>query len=125
MNLHKVDVLIKTFLRDAFLLETVAAIEECLPEVRMVIVDDGDATKAKSYLYARLRLAGHSVIEMPWDSGFGSKSNEALVHYARPYVLIASDDFDFRPSSVREGILKLVEVLDDGYVDIASGRVAN
>ncbi len=124
-RLLRVDVLVKTFLRDNHLKEVVSTVEEKLPEVRLVIVDDGEPSTSKNALYLRLNNAGHTAIYVPFDSGFGAKSNTAIEHYARPYVLISSDDFDFSTQSVREGILKLVDVLDDGYVDIASGRVAN
>jgi hypothetical protein len=122
-QLHRVTILIKTFLRDAHLLETIDAIQARLPEVQMLIVDDGNEAYLKGNYYHRLRKQGHVVVEMPFDSGFGAKSNEAIRQCERPYLLIGSDDFDFRPASVREGIIKLVDTLDDGYVDIASGRV--
>jgi hypothetical protein len=91
----------------------------------MIIVDDGDPSASKFKLYKSLELRGHVCINLPFDSGFGAKSNVGATQCERPYLLIGSDDFDFRPASVREGILKLVDVLDDGYADIASGRVAN
>ena len=124
-RLHRVTVLIKTFLRDNFLFDTVAAIQASLPEVQMLIIDDGDMTEKKSQLYFNLEVEGHKVRLLPFDSGFGAKSNLAIDNCDRPYLLIGSDDFGFSPLSVREGILKLVDVLDDGYVDIASGRYNN
>jgi len=122
-GLSSVSILIKTFLRDNYLVEAVGGIEAMMPEVRMIIVDDGE-TKGKDAFYYRLRDRGHVVIQLPFDSGFGAKSNAAIeAAYDRPYLLIGSDDFDFFAGYVRPGIEKLVTVLDSGLVDIASGRV--
>jgi len=128
-DISKVSILIKTFLRDQHLEVAVSGILAIMPEVRMIVVDDGERTARKSAIYEQLSARGHAVIEMPFDSGFGAKSNAALptVHdysIERPYLLIGSDDFDFRPPSVRQGIERLVAVLDgDQEVAIASGRV--
>lgn len=123
-DLSKVSVMVKTFLRDQHLFEAIAGIRETMPDVRMIIVDDGDSSPRKSQMYSELRLRGHVAIEMPFDSGFGAKSNAAIEpSQERPYLLVGSDDFDFRPSFVRQGIERLVSVLDGAQVDIASGRV--
>jgi hypothetical protein len=56
-----------------------------------------------------------------FDSGFGYKSNIGVAACRRPYLLIGSDDFDFR--GARPGIEKMVRVLDNSDLDIVSGRV--
>lgn len=126
-DLSRVNVLIKTFMRDPHLFNTVQSIERTLPEVKMIIVDDGYHTAVKSALYHRLSLSGHRIIELPFDSGFGAKSNAAISFaQERPYLLIGSDDFDFAPEFVRKGIERLTDVLDaDVEHVIASGRVNN
>jgi len=125
MDLSSVSILIKTFLRDTYLFEAINGIRETMPEARMIIIDDGEPTHHKSIVYGQLVAAGHVVVEMPFDSGFGAKSNAAIsLAQERPYLLIGSDDFDFRPRSVRAGVEKLVTVLDGyPYAAIASGRV--
>src|SRR5208282_6927935 len=100
-RLQRVSVLIKTFLRDKHLMQTVHDIADTMPEVQMIIVDDGDIAPWKVLLYEDLRARGHEVITLPFDSGFGAKSNAGAAACKRPYLLIGSDDFDFRPASVR------------------------
>lgn len=124
--LSRVTVLIKTFLRDGYLTRCIAGVQKSLPDVKMVIVDDGEESREKLILASKLRALGHVYHWLPKDSGFGAKSNAAIPFYDRPYVLIGSDDFDFADPSVRRGIERLVAVLDnDPDVAIVSGRVAN
>lgn len=124
-DLSKVCVLVKTFLRDGYLFDCVRAIEATLPEVKIVIMDDGMTSYAKNKLYDDLRAKGHVCEYLPYDSGFGEKSNAAIKHYDREYVLIASDDFDFSDPYVRPGIERLVTVMDNVPLMVASGRVDN
>jgi hypothetical protein len=125
-DLSKISILIRTFLRDAHLFASVNGILKTMPEAKVIIADDGRASEMKSGFYARLRRAGHAVIEMSFDAGFGAKSNAAIRALDRPYLLIGSDDFDFSPRSVREGIEELVRMLDlMPEISIASGRVNN
>ncbi len=123
-DLSKIAISIKTFLRDAQLEYAMAGILYTMPEAQIIVADDGEPSARKYALYESLRKQGHLVIELPFDSGFGRKSNEITAACHREYILIASDDFDFRPLSVRQGIEKLVAVLDgDSALAIASGRV--
>ncbi len=97
-----------------------------LPEVKIIVVDDGEDSREKIRLYSKLRALGHVCIWLPKDSGFGAKANAALPYLDRPYLLIGSDDFDFEDPSVRLGIERMKLVLDhDAKVGIASGRVNN
>jgi hypothetical protein len=122
--LGRVCILIKTFHRDGFLMKVLASVQKNLPECKMVIVDDGLESRYKITVYAHLRARGHACVWMPYDSGFGAKSNTGVRHCDRKYVLIASDDFNFGAPDVREGIEKLVTVLDNRPdIAIASGRV--
>lgn len=124
--LTRVNILIKTFLRDGYLFRCVEGIRKRLPEARMVIVDDGFEARKKLSLYAKLRREGHRCVWLPFDSGFGEKANAALPYLDRGYVLIGSDDFNFDQDGVREGIEKMVAVLDhDSSIAVASGRVNN
>lgn len=127
VDLSDVCIQIKTFLRDGYLEHSLRYIERNLPGARMVVVDDGEQRSArKMEIYRRLKRLGHTVVTLPFDSGFGAKSNAAIRHYDRPYVLIASDDFDFSRPDVGEGIRRMLDVLrHDPAVAIASGRVRN
>lgn len=123
-SLSDVCILIKTFLRDEYLFRCLDGIRKTMPEVKLVIVDDGYECHQKIRLYAELRELGHACSWLPFDSGFGAKANEGIKYCDRPYVLIGSDDFDFSHPSVRSGIEKLVAVLKhDPSMHIASGRV--
>lgn len=130
-RLSNVTIVIKTFLRDGFLIKCVNGILRQMPEVKIVIVDDGSAdvspiSRDKLLLYEKLRSQGHIVHLMPYDSGFGAKSNAALAFCDRPYVLIGSDDFEFGEPGVREGIERMAVVLaNTPEMGIASGRVNN
>ena len=122
-SLSKVSIGIKTFLRDSHLFDAIAAIRSTMPEVEMVIADDGRSSTQKNDLYSEIQKEGHLVAYFEFDAGFGYKSNSIAQFFRREYLLIASDDFDFHPASVVRGIEKLVDVLDHSDVDIASGRV--
>lgn len=125
-GLYQVAIGIKTFLRDAQLFETIQAIQETMPEVMMIVADCGEMTEEKDGVYADLERQGHKTVVLPFDAGFGAMSNAIVNELIRPYLLIGSDDFDFRPRYVRHGIEQLVEVLDlNDSKSIASGRVNN
>lgn len=123
-SLSKVNILIKTFLRDQHMIQCVRGIDRNMPDAKMVIVDDGYETREKIIFYSALRAKGHAIRPLPFDSGFGAKANASLAWLDRPYVLIASDDFDFSDPTVRPGVEKLVQVLEgDPTVHVVSGRV--
>ena len=117
---------IRTFLRDQHLFECIDGIRTNLSDAQMIIIDDGRMTPYKNGLYTSLARCGHTIAHLPFDSGFGAKSNTMTYSLSRKYVLVGSDDFDFRPAAVREGIERLQEILDYfPEVSIASGRVGN
>lgn len=119
----EVDVLVKTFLRDGLLERCVASLREHLPGARIVVVDDGYDSRPKTRLYHELRRQGHAVQWMSFDSGFGAKSNEAKLHYERPFVLVFSDDFQMTPESAK-GVERMLSVLrHDPHIGSAGGRV--
>lgn len=106
-------------------MNTIQAIRDTMRECEIVIADDGEMTEEKEGIYSDLIKDGHQVIIMPYDSGFGTKSNKIINSFTRDHLLVSSDDFDHRPLSVRTGIERLLEVLENTDVDIASGRVNN
>jgi hypothetical protein len=123
-DLSKVSIGIKTLLRDEMLADAVSAACHSMPQAEIVIADDGRPSPGKNEMYEALKRGGHQAEYLPFDSGFGFKSNWIAQHFRRDYLLVASDDFDFRPPEVVRGIEKLVDVLDRcPIIDIASGRV--
>jgi hypothetical protein len=126
MTLADVSVGIRTFLRDDKLFRAIDGIRTTLPEVHMIIADDGRPTQNKDRLYSELSSEGHDVIFCDFDSGFGYKSNAIAKSVLRPYLLIGSDDFDFADPQARAGIEKMAHALDTyGRYHGVSGRVNN
>lgn len=125
-SLSNVSILLKTFCRDEKLLNSVAAIRKNMPEIQMIIIDDGDQTETKDGIYADLVREGHKVIILPFDSGFGKKSNAGIAALDRPYLVISCDDFNHNPVGVKVGIEKMLSILEwSPGLSIVSGRLAN
>jgi hypothetical protein len=123
MMFEKIAIGIKTFLRDEQLFNAVDGVLSHMPGAQLIIADDGEETIDKSVLYGALRTSGDVVITMPFDSGFGAKSNAIAAMLTRPYLLVGSDDFIFDEAAA-DGVVKLLDVLEaHPGVDIASGRV--
>jgi hypothetical protein len=120
-DLSKIAVMVKTGFRDLYLFETLLMLQHQLSGVQIIVVDDGPQTQAKSNVYAGLIQRGHCVEVVPLDSGFGYKSNWAIESNTRPYLLVAADDFDFRPPTAREGVEDMLTVLENAPVQIAGG----
>jgi GT2 family glycosyltransferase len=126
MNFDKISVGIKTILRDAKLFHVIDSLRTFYPGIHLIVADDGQPSEEKLRLYKSLTEEGHFLEIMSFDSGFGAKSNRIAQALQRPYLLVASDDFDFSDLQTRDGVQKLAEVLDDfPNLDIASGRVNN
>lgn len=122
----RVDVMVKTFLRDGMMRKCCKGIEQYLPGARIILLDDGWEEKGKVAYCYDLISRGHKVIKMPFDSGYGAKNNEARKYYEREFVLRIADDFDFSDPAAAEGVLKMIDVMDNvPRVAIASGRVNN
>lgn len=123
--LGRLSILVKTFLRDGYLMRTVKGIQEHVPESKIVVVDDGYETSTKISWYAQLRADGHDCLWLPFDSGFGAKANEGVKSCTREYVLVASDDFHFT-AETRSSLIRMVNFLDLAKnFDVVSGRVNN
>jgi hypothetical protein len=123
-SLARVAIMIKTFLRDGFLMKCLDGLEENFADAKWVIVDDGRECRPKITRYAELRRKHHACIWLPFDSGFGAKANAAIPHCDREYVLIGSDDFDFSDPRVRPGVERMQTVLDRvPSLGLVSGRV--
>jgi len=126
LNLSDVSILLKTFFRNDKLFNSISAIRKNTPEIHMIIVDDGEQSKEKDEIYEGLIKEGHTVIVLPFDSGFGRKSNAGINALVHPLLLISSDDFDHRPDSFKSGVAKMLEVLNKSpELSIVSGRLAN
>jgi len=120
----RIAIMVKTFLRDGYLYNSVYGMLKNLPGAQLIVVDDGRESHDKIPFQARLRNAGHVYEWLPFDSGFGAKSNRAVKLLERDYLLVASDDFDFQTPGITDAIRKMQAVLDgDPEIGVASGRV--
>jgi hypothetical protein len=123
VDLSRVAIGIRTFLRDDKIRRALAGIQTTMSEAKIIVADCGENTNRKEVMYQSLIKDGHTIIRLPYDAGFGAMTNTLIDALDRDFLLIASDDFDFAPSYVRQGIEKMQEVLDTTDVDIAAGRV--
>jgi glycosyltransferase involved in cell wall biosynthesis len=111
LSLSKVTILITSFLRPGYLADCLAGIKKNLPEVKVIVIDDGG-------------MSGEGIISMPFDSGLSAKRNAGVAATKTKYLLMGSDDFDFSTAEARRGIEKMVAVLDNNRdIDVAGGRV--
>ena len=125
-SLSRVAIMIKTFLRDGYLMECLAGLERNFADTKIVVIDDGYESKQKITRYAELRRKGHACHWLTFDSGFGEKANAAIPFCDREYVLVGSDDFDFADPKVRPGVEAMQKVLDAvPSLMLVSGRVDN
>lgn len=127
---ERISIGIKTFLRDEKLFRACDSIIKTMPDAHIIVADDGEMNDTKAIYYEGLESLGHKVICLPFDSGFGVKSNKIIDALARPYLLVASDDFCFSAPDVVVGVKKMLDVLDRTFVhepqiSIASGRLRN
>lgn len=128
-SLSRVAVMVKTFLRDGYLMACLNGLEQNFPDAKIVVVDDGYESREKITRYAELRRKGHACQWLPFDSGFGAKANAAIDPKFGPlcdreYVLIGSDDFDFSQPGARQGVEAMQKVLDAvPSLALVSGRV--
>lgn len=121
MSLQDVTICITSFLRPGYLLRALRDIKANLPECSVVIVDDGDVK-----LTFPTEAGGSPLILMPFDSGLSAKRNEGVKATKTKYWLNGCDDFDFSTADARQGIEKLVKILDEhADVDVAGGRADN
>src|ERR1700684_2170150 len=106
MSFSKISILIRTFLRDEKLFNCINGIDRTMPEAQMIIVDCGEGSEAKTVIYDGMKSYGHKIVRLPFDSGLGAMSNAGVAVLERPYLLIASDDFDFDEKAA-EGVHQL------------------
>ena len=121
-NLSNVTVFVKSFLRLGLLRDCLEGVQQTLPETKILVIDD--SSEQQKHVEASFVDPNYTQVFMPFDSGFGAKSNEMIRHLDTEYVLIGSDDFNFGDPAVRGGIEKLHTVLEkDLTLVMASGRV--
>lgn len=124
-NLSKISVLITTFLRDGNLEACIGILRSHMPDIKIIVVDDGHMTDKKLLMYKALTAAGHTVLLVPFDTGLAEKRNIGIRACSTEYLLMGCDDFVF-DNSARAGVEKLLSVLESNpSFALASGRVNN
>lgn len=120
--LNDVTILITSFLRFGYLNTCLHGAREKLPECGLLVVDDSDETQKET-----IHSGGSwTIVEMPFDSGLAAKRNMGVRYCKTQYLLLGCDDFDFSTSEARQGIERLLSVLEENPdIDVASGRVDN
>lgn len=124
-SLSRVAIMVKTFLRDGYLMSCLNGLEKNFADAKIMVIDDGYESGEKITRSAELRRKGHVWTHMPFDAGFGSKANAAIMLAGNSeYMLVASDDFDFSDPAVRTGVEAMQKVLDAvPSLALVSGRV--
>lgn len=121
--MDKICLIMKTFLRDGYMMESVNSIMKNYPEIKIILVDDGKEDENKNEFYTLMENKGHVVVKLPFDSGFGAKANAALYYCDREYVLHANDDFIFVPDIGIEHFINILDMEDE--IGIVGGRISN
>src|SRR5271170_2205682 len=106
-----ISVLITTFLRDGSLEKCINVLDQNIPEMKAIIIDDGYKSPSKDILYRRLGNNGHAIIEAPFDTGLSEKRNIGVKACETKYLLMGCDDFLF-DHEAKVGIEKLYDVLE-------------
>lgn len=110
----EVTAVLKTFLRDYYLMECLKSLREQYPDIRIIVADDGHKRMERS---EKILKYANNHVYLDWDSGLPAGRNRALRIVETPYVFIGDDDF-YHDSKALDKLLPLMEV-----ADIAGGRV--
>ena len=127
-SLSDVTILVTSFLRFGYLEGCLEGIERNLRECDVVTVDDSGPSKEFEQLaHDSIYRDGNQFWFMDFDSGLSAKRNLGVKAVCTKYVLLGCDDFDFSTKEAREGIEKMVKVLDENpnTLDLVAGRVNN
>ena len=120
---NQISVMVTTFLRDGSLFHTLKNLAEHCAGVKIIVVDDGYSSTQKQLVYRALKEGGHTVIELPFDSGLCAKRNAAVRACTTDFILLGSDDFLFDAAAYL-GVHKLHHVLyNHPEIAVAAGRV--
>ena len=118
MPLSDVTILLTSFLRHGYLVECIRRIKENIPEVQILVCDDSGNHLAATY--------GAECVLLPFDSGLPAKRNAGAAAVKTKFMLMGTDDFDFGTIEARNGVIKLLEVMEAfPKVDVAGGHFNN
>lgn len=122
--MDQIDIVIKTFLRPAGLLQLLKSILSYYPTARITIADDGglrQATDADSQLCKKLIAdnPGIQLFDMPFAAGVVAGRNLLVSHTQRPYILFLDDDFCFTADTRVDRLFSHLEAAED--IGVAAG----
>jgi glycosyltransferase involved in cell wall biosynthesis len=118
---ENVTIIIKTFHRGKILRNLLKSLDKNLPEVSVVIFDDG-------YIKSRVRIKDYKNLRVTklgfknFDVGLSKGRNELLKYVETPYFFLFDDDFEVTPESNLETALNL---LINNKLDILAGNLVN
>ena len=117
-----VTALIKTFLRDEYLIRCVESLQKNYTSIRMVIADDGlDSTNKTTLLKKYSDLITY--IKLPYNVGICEGRNAGIKKIKTEYFLYLDDDFIFTEKKESK-LLKMCSFLDHNKgIDLIGGSV--
>jgi GT2 family glycosyltransferase len=119
--LPKVDICIKTFIRQRCLRRLVSSISEYYPGAPVNIADDSKIDDETRAYYAGLEQRGDRVLLLPYNVGISAGRNALVDITSRPYLLFLDDDVVFFDET---RIRDMVDVLDaDPSIGVAGGSL--
>lgn len=115
-----VAVCIKTFMRDAPLQKTIAAVEKFCPfPYRLYIADDGRISDKKEHIYQQLEKAGHMIFRLPFNCGISIGRNTMVKQVEEDYLLLMDDDIELMDKDSMRHMKEVLEKTSD--VGITAG----
>jgi len=119
----KVAIGIKTFMREDNFFKVIDSIEKHFPlPYRLYIADDsGEISGEKEYLYQRLRVRGHVIIKLPFNSGLSAGRNAIINKVKEDYILMTDDDIGLTDSVSIENMKKVLDSSED--IGICAGMI--
>jgi hypothetical protein len=111
---EEIAVLIKTYMRENTFFHCTKSIIRYMIKnnlhFTLYIADDGDISEKKKKLYNKLHSKGHTVLEIPLNTG-ASKSRNMLLARLKDerYILRMDDDFEFNELTNLKTMLKIVK----------------
>lgn len=119
----KIAIGIKTFMREDNLFKVIDSIEKHFPyPYRLYIADDsGEVSDEKEYLYQRLRVKGHVIMRLPFNSGLSVGRNKIIQKAREDYILMTDDDIGLTDSTSIEMMKKVLDSSED--IGICAGVI--
>lgn len=107
--MSNVTAIIKTFLRDSYMMECVRSLKEKYPNIKIFVYDDGIKYLEKDKFmkrYVDLYVKGN------FDTALTKARNDLLAKVETPYFLVGDDDFWYKDTKKLDRMVKLLKLAD-------------